>query len=182
MYKFITALTLSRILLAPLILAPWVFSGDGAWYFSSFIFTILSLTDFADGYLARKHKLTSDFGKFFDPIGDKVMVLFALVLLTVDDLRAISPYFILVILTRDLLVNGLRAYAASSGVVIAARPLGKYKASLQMVAIPLLLLPIDALGLPTYAAGRFVLIISVFFSITSAFDYVLSFRKRSVDR
>lgn len=180
MFYFINGLTLSRIVLAPLILMPWYFSGLWTWYFASVIFTILSITDFVDGYLARKYNMTSDFGKLFDPIGDKVMVLFGMVILTVS--KDVSPFFILIILSRDFLINGLRSYAASVGVVISARALGKYKAALQMIAIPLLLLPEDSFGLPTVFLGRIILVLSVFFSITSAFDYVLGFRKSSVDR
>lgn len=180
MFYFINGLTLSRIIFSPLILMPWYVSGEWSWYFASFIFICLSLTDFIDGHLARKHNLTSDFGKLFDPIGDKVMVLFGMVILTVS--KDISPAFILIILSRDFLINGLRSYAASVGKVIAARPLGKYKATLQMIAIPLLLLPQDAFGLPTVRMGQIALILSVVFSITSAFDYVLSYKKTSVDR
>lgn len=180
MFYFINGLTLSRIILSPLILMPWYISADWTWYFASFIFICLSITDFVDGYLARKYDLTSDFGKLFDPIGDKVMVLFGMVILTVS--KDISPAFILIILSRDFLINGLRSYAASVGKVIAARPLGKYKATLQMIAIPLLLLPQDAFGLPTVRLGQMALILSVVFSITSAFDYVLSYKKTSVDR
>lgn len=180
MFYFINALTLSRIFFSPLILMPWWLEGAWTWYFASIAFIALSLTDFADGYLARRYDLTSNFGKFFDPIGDKIMVLFGMVILTVS--KDISAYFILIILSRDFLINGLRSYAAGTGIVLAARPLGKYKATLQMVAIPLLLLPEDAFGLPTVFLGRISLILSVIFSLTSAVDYVLSFRKSSVDR
>ncbi len=110
--------------------------GKSIWIFTSFYFGLLSLTDYFDGMLARKYQMVSNFGKFLDPIGDKVVVLFGLVLLTLS--KDLNPGFLLIFMTRDFIIGGLRSFAAAEGVVISARALGKSKAALQMVAIPLL--------------------------------------------
>lgn len=181
LFYFINFLTLTRVFGAPLLLLPWFFEGDLIWVFVTFLFIFLSLTDYFDGMLARKYNHVSNFGKFFDPIGDKIMVLFALVLLMVS--KDLSPYFLLIFMSRDLIISGMRSFAASSGLVIAARDLGKYKATLQMIAIPLMLFPEFMIDLPLspHFFGRIFLIVSVFLSILSAIDYFLGFRKLLVD-
>lgn len=182
MFYFISFLTLIRIVGAPLILLPWFIEGESIWVFASVYFGLLSLTDYFDGMLARKYKLVSNFGKFLDPIGDKVVVLFGLVLLTLS--KDLNPAFLLIFMTRDFIIGGLRSFAASEGVVIAARALGKSKAALQMVAIPLLMLPEYFLPIPfsTFIIGESVLIVSLILSLVSGFDYFLGFRGHWVDR
>jgi CDP-diacylglycerol---glycerol-3-phosphate 3-phosphatidyltransferase len=120
--------------------------------------------------------MVSNFGKFLDPIGDKVVVLFGLVVLTIS--KDLNPAFLLIFMTRDFIIGGLRSFAAAEGVVISARALGKSKAALQMVAIPMLLLPEYLIPIPfsMFIIGEFVLIISLILSILSAFDYFLGFR------
>lgn len=182
MFYFICSLTLIRIVGAPLLLLPWWKDNDYVWAFVSVYFGLLSLTDYFDGMLARKHNMVSNFGKFLDPIGDKIVVLFGLVLLTVS--KDLSPFFLLIFMSRDFIIGGLRSFAAAEGVIISARALGKSKAALQMVAIPLLLFPenILPLPLPIVFIGKCVLIVSLILSVVSAFDYFLGFRGHWVDR
>ena len=183
MFTFINALTLSRIVGAPLLLWPWYVDTPWVWATMSGYFIILSLTDFFDGFLARKYHLESDFGKLIDPIGDKILVLFALVVLTMA--KDLSPYFLLIFITRDFIINGLRAFASGIGMIIAAKPLGKIKAALQMVAIPMLFFPdITFLNIfiSLHVIGWWILLISLIFAIISAVDYFLSFKKLWVDR
>jgi CDP-diacylglycerol--glycerol-3-phosphate 3-phosphatidyltransferase len=176
MFYFISFLTIIRIIGAPLVLLPWWIEGEGVWIFVSIYFGLLSLTDYFDGMLARKYNMVSNFGKFLDPIGDKVVVLFGLVVLTIS--KDLNPAFLLIFMTRDFIIGGLRSFAAAEGVVISARALGKSKAALQMVAIPMLLLPEYLIPIPfsMFIIGEFVLIISLILSILSAFDYFLGFR------
>ena len=182
MFYFICFLTLVRIIGAPLLLLPWVLDGEWVWVFVSLYFGALSLTDYFDGMLARKYNMVSNFGKFLDPIGDKVVVLFGLVLLTVS--KELSPMYILVFMTRDFIIGGLRSFAAAEVVIISARALGKSKAALQMVALPLLLFPENLLpiDLPITFIGKSVLFVSLILSVVSAFDYFLGFRGHWVDR
>lgn len=176
MFYLISFLTLIRIVGAPVLLLPWWIEGDGVWLFVSLYFGLLSLTDYLDGMLARKYNMVSNFGKFLDPIGDKVVVLFGLVLLTIS--KDLNPAFLLIFMTRDFIIGGLRSFAAAEGVVISARALGKSKAALQMVAIPILLFPESVLTLPFSLTliGEIVLVISLVLSVVSAFDYFLGFR------
>lgn len=180
MFYFICFLTLVRIIGAPLILLPWWIEGEWVWIFSSLYFGLLSLTDYFDGMLARKFNMVSNFGKFLDPIGDKVVVLFGLVILTLS--KDLNPAFLLIFMTRDFIIGGLRSFAAAEGVVIAARALGKSKAALQMVAIPLLLLPDNIIPIPTFIIGECVLIVSLILSVVSALDYFWGFKGRWIPK
>ena len=109
------------------------------------IFVIASLTDFIDGYLARKNNLVTDFGKFLDPVADKLLVdgliIFLLVKQTYSPDQIVFPLFCAIIMiSRDLVVDALRFIAASKNVVLAANIFGKLKTILQMIAIPAILL------------------------------------------
>lgn len=178
MFYFICFLTLARIIFAPVLLLPWWYDTDSVWIFVSLFFALLSLTDYFDGMLARKYNMVSNFGKFLDPIGDKVVVLFGLVLLTMS--KNLNPAFLLIFMTRDFIIGGLRSYAAAEGVVISARALGKSKAALQMVAIPILLFPDNYFSLPLFFIGKLVLVISLVLSLVSALDYFYGFKNHKV--
>lgn len=179
---FINFLTLSRIIGAPLLLCPWYIDTPWVWGIMSFYFILLSLTDFFDGFLARKHHLESNFGKLIDPIGDKILILFALVVLI--GAKGLSLYFLLIFVARDFVINGLRSFASGKGMIIASKPLGKIKAALQMVAIPMLFFPnitILNYSIQWYVIGWWILLASLVLTIVSAIDYLLSFKKLWVD-
>src|SRR6056297_435398 len=97
------------------------------------VFVIAAITDFLDGYLARKHQLITNFGKLMDPLADKVLMCAGFVLLT--RLELIPAWMVVAILSREFLVTGLRLLASAEGVVLAAEALGKYKTILQIVTI-----------------------------------------------
>lgn len=165
-------LTLSRIVGAPFLGVVFFFNEPWAWWLSFCLFIALSITDYFDGMLARKYNVVSDFGKFFDPTGDKILVLFALVILL--HLKALDPYVVLVLLCRDIFIGTIRSYAATTGLVIAARSIGKWKTGFQMVAIPLMLAPIQQLlFIPTFLTGHLLLWVAAALSIWSLIDYTL---------
>lgn len=120
--------------LAAVMLADWA-DRDAKALVCLVVFTAVSLTDFLDGYLARSRNEVTTFGKFMDPIADKLLVMAALLALVQQG--ALSAWAPLVIVSRELLVSGLRMVAASCGVVIAASPIGKAKTFTTMVAIGL---------------------------------------------
>ena len=138
-------LSLSRIVIAPLMmffyLANFIPYGIGKWIALA-LFVVGSITDFLDGYIARKYNLITDLGKFLDPIGDKLLVTFALILVACDGIVPLpfGAICLAIIVGRDLVVDMLRFVAAGKGIVIAADWYGKYKTATQDVALVLLLL------------------------------------------
>lgn len=102
------------------------------------LFVIASLTDFFDGYLARKYNLVTDFGKLMDPLADKILVISALVLFV--ELRYIPAWMSIIVIAREFLISGIRMLAAAKGEVIPAGKLGKYKTTSQMIVILIMIL------------------------------------------
>lgn len=137
------------------------------------IFGVLSLTDTLDGYLARSRGEVTDFGKFLDPIADKLVVIVALCFLLEEGL--VTSWVLLVVIAREFLVSGLRMVVAAKGEVIAASNLGKVKTATTMVAICLLLfercLPGGALLDMVHQGGTVALWAAVAFTIWSGVDY-----------
>ncbi len=126
------------------------------------IFMLASLTDYFDGYLARKNNMITTFGKFLDPLADKLLVMFALLILL--DIGFIPMWIVLIILAREFIVTGIRLVAVNEGTVIAASQLGKYKTVTTMLGIILLLFHIEMIGL-------IILYIGVALTIISGIDY-----------
>ncbi len=133
------ALSLSRIIGSPLVLLPFIQNSPLMWLISSLSFVALSLTDFFDGWVARKYNVESNFGKFFDPAGDKILVLLSLVVLM--HFKLLNPFILIILLSRDVIISSIRSFSASAGLILSARPLGKIKTILQMIGLPLLLAP-----------------------------------------
>lgn len=142
-------LTVARMFMIPVVLAAIMLGGTLipeyiAYPIAALLFGITSFTDFLDGKIARKYNLVTDFGKFMDPLADKLLVI-GTMLCVVYKFDAIRPYFfwaVLLVIFRELTVTGLRALAAAapSGEVIAANMLGKIKTVTQMACILLVLL------------------------------------------
>jgi len=130
-------LTTLRIVLIPFFLAALLIDFPGHYFAALVIFAVASVTDWLDGYLARKYALVTNFGKFFDPLADKLLTLSAFICMVELDLIGAIPVFI--ILARELLITSLRTLAAGGGTVIAANWPGKVKTVLQMITICLFL-------------------------------------------
>ena len=133
------------------------------------IFIVASLTDFLDGYLARKLNLVTVFGKFIDPLADKLIVMAALLVL--NDAGIVPVWITVVILSREFIVTGIRLVAVGDGKVIAASKLGKYKTASTMVALVLLLM------IPYWSVlgdiGMYVLYLGTLLTIISGIDYYI---------
>lgn len=143
-------LTVGRIILVfvfmGIIWNPWLPLNLTLWIALA-IFIIASLTDFLDGYLARKYQLITNLGKFMDPLADKMLVTAAMI--AIVDLSQILPagvlpaWIVVVILLREFAISGIRILAANNQIVIAANPLGKWKTTIQMLMIIVYLTPIS---------------------------------------
>ncbi len=131
-------LTLLRIILVPVFMVAYLLNFKYAEYAAAAIFVIASVTDWADGYLARKNNLVTNFGKFMDPLADKLLVTAALVCLLEKGI--VASWVVMIILAREFIVTGIRLVAASEGRVIAAGKLGKIKTVMQLIALTFALL------------------------------------------
>ena len=136
------------------------------------IFIVASLTDLLDGKIARKYNLVTNFGKFMDPLADKMLVCSALICLTALD--KLPAWISIVIICRDFVISGFRLVAADNGVVIAASYWGKYKTTFQMIMVCLLIADLAPLALVT----TIVTWIAVILTIVSLVDYLV--KNRSV--
>ena len=133
-------LTVGRMILVPFLvlflLTGW--GGEANRYISLAIFVIASVTDWFDGYLARKNNLVTNFGKFMDPLADKLLVCSAMICLI--ELGRMPAWIVIIIIAREFIISGFRLIAAENGVVIAANYWGKFKTVSQKIMIMLLLL------------------------------------------
>ena len=184
-------LTVFRITLIPLLLLVWLFPyghfniNIGYITFEHvivsnkniivlIIFTIASITDYLDGYIARKHNLLTTFGKFADPLADKMLVNTMFILLSHAGYLPILPVVLMIL--RDVIVDGLRMLASSNGVVVSAGFLGKLKTVLQMITIVLVLisnLPFELYFIPV---SDFMIWFTTFISIGSGLSYFIQLK------
>ena len=131
------------------------------------IFIVASLTDLLDGKIARKYNLVTNFGKFMDPLADKLLVCSALICLVA--LTKIPAWIVIIIIAREFIISGFRLIASDNGVVIAASYWGKFKTTFQMVMICLMIADIEAISLITTVVMGIALILT----IVSLVDYLI---------
>ncbi|MGN0414343.1 MAG: CDP-diacylglycerol--glycerol-3-phosphate 3-phosphatidyltransferase [Agathobacter sp.] len=163
-------LTLFRVILIPFfvffLLAPY-FPGYGN-YIAVVIFIIASLTDFLDGKIARKYNLVTNFGKFMDPLADKLLVCSALICLIA--LGRIPAWVVIIIIAREFIISGFRLIASDNGVVIAASYWGKFKTASQMIMVIVLVLDIP--GKVFSVIGTVLIYVSLALTVISLIDYI----------
>ncbi len=164
-------LTVSRVLLVPLIIG--MFYVDAAWarWLAALLFLIAATTDYVDGYLARSWQMQSPFGRWLDPVADKLLVAATVVMLVGFDRAPLLPA--LVIVLREITVSGLREYMAEVSVGLPVSRLAKWKTAVQMVAIGLLLVG-DAgpLWLPLQEIGWWGLWAAAILTLVTGYDYL----------
>ena len=169
-----TYLTLLRIALIPLLAVifylPWEYSNIAC----TFIFFIAGFTDWLDGYLARKMGLETAFGAFLDPVADKVMVAFVLVLIIQSQASATLAIAGAIIISREIIIASLREWMAEIGqrAKVKVSELGKWKTTTQMVAIGFLLFREDLMGMPINLIGYWLLYIAAFLTLWSMVNYL----------
>ena len=134
------------------------------------IFIIASLTDFLDGHIARKYNLVTNFGKFMDPLADKLLVCSALICLV--ELSRIPAWIVILIIAREFIISGFRLIASDNGVVIAASYWGKFKTTFQIVMICLMIANLE----PLYLVTQVVMWAALLLTVISLVDYLIKNR------
>jgi len=168
-------LTFFRIALIPVLVLLLLSPSELLSILSVVVFSIASITDWLDGYLARKMNIVTNLGKFLDPIADKLLIAAALVMLV--GLGRIPAWMVVMIIGREIAVTGLRSIASSEGIIIAASDLGKGKMILQISALIGLLLHYQYLGIDFHAVGMMLLWVALALTAWSGFDYFYKFMK-----
>lgn len=176
-------ITIVRLLLIPVFVALFFVEFTGHVFVALGVFILACLSDFLDGYIARKYNLVTDLGKFLDPVADKVLVMSALVLICINgrELTTVFTIGTIIILAREFIITGFRTVAAGKNVVLAADYLGKLKTNFQMFSI-IFLLPVNAIfafgeianiiGITVMILGLVCFILAVVLTILSATNYI----------
>lgn len=164
-------LTVLRVILIPFfvffMLAPY-FEGYGN-YIAVVIFIVASLTDMLDGKIARKYNLVTNFGKFMDPLADKLLVCSAMICLI--EKGSLASWIVIVIIAREFIISGFRLIASDNGIVIAASYWGKFKTVFQMLMVIVLILDIK---LPAFEIlGTVLTYIALILTVVSLIDYIV---------
>jgi CDP-diacylglycerol--glycerol-3-phosphate 3-phosphatidyltransferase len=175
-------LTLFRFATAPVLVYLLLFTGPMASALAAGVFFLAIVSDFLDGYIARSYGSGTWLGKFLDPLADKVVVISALIMLT-GMLRfpRVPAWIVVVLVIREVMVTGLRAVAAAEGMVVGAEELGKYKMTLQAIAIEGLLIHYVYFHVDFFAAGLFVLWIAMVVSVWSGLEHFVKIARELKD-
>ena len=168
-------ITLTRIAFIVPILALLYFPNPFTCWLAAFLFAIASLTDWLDGHIARRDKLISSFGKFLDPLADKLLVVSVLIVFV--DLGWVPSWVTIIIVVREMAVTGLRAMAIDEGLVIAADKYGKLKTIMQLVAIGPLIVHYPFWGIDPQPIGNILLYIAMVLTVFSGANYFYAFYK-----
>ncbi|MBF0613610.1 MAG: CDP-diacylglycerol--glycerol-3-phosphate 3-phosphatidyltransferase [Magnetococcales bacterium] len=165
-------LTATRIILIPFFIGCAFLPDRLGLILSTLFFSLAALTDWADGYIARRSGLSTDFGRFFDPVADKLLVISAIVLLLA--LGRAPLLLVLIILAREITIMALRERMAGLGMTVPVSSLGKWKTGFQMTAIIMLLVQDALFGIPFQIPGLLCLVVAIIFSLWSGFLYLVS--------
>lgn len=162
-------LTLARVIMIPFFVVFMLtgLGGSASRWIALAIFIIASLTDLLDGHIARKYNLVTNFGKFMDPLADKLLVCAAMICLV--ELGKLPAWIVIVIISREFIISGFRLIASDNGRVIAASYWGKFKTTFQMLMICLMIADIAAIRLLT----DIVMWVALILTIVSLVDYLM---------
>lgn len=163
-------LTILRVIMIPFFVAALLYDGganQNMRYVAAALFIIASLTDMLDGKIARKYNLVTNFGKFMDPLADKLLVCSALICMI--ELRELPAWMVIIIISREFIISGFRLVASDNGVVIAASYWGKFKTTFQMIGVVLLIFNIPALS----TLSTIIVWIALALTVISLVDYIV---------
>ena len=168
-----TKITLMRVILVPVVVALLYFEGVATCRLATLAFILASVTDWLDGYIARSCHMVSNMGKFLDPLADKVLICSVLIMLVM--LGWAPAWVVIVIVSRELIVTGLRTIAIDEGIVLAADRYGKLKTVLQMFASVPLMLHYPLWGVDMHGLGTVLLYLSMVMAVFSCWNYCRGF-------
>ena len=163
-------ITAMRIILVPVFVLAFYLPAPLSYYASGLIFAIAGWSDWFDGYLARTRGEETAFGRFLDPVADKLLVSVALILLVDADFA--STILVVILISREIIIGALREWLAERGVVVHVSQMGKWKTVIQMCAIEGLLLHNDFFGFPMHDAGTVLLWVATILSLWSGYEYL----------
>jgi CDP-diacylglycerol---glycerol-3-phosphate 3-phosphatidyltransferase len=171
-------LSFFRIGIIPVLVYLLTFTDGVSAALTAALFLIASVTDYFDGYFARRNRSVSDLGKILDPLADKLMVLSALIMLAAMDRPgepSVPAWLVVVIIARESTVTVIRGIALSEGIIMHAETLGKYKFILQTFAVVGLLIHYRYWGIDFYVAGIYFLVLSAIIAVWSGISYYIQF-------
>ena len=177
-------LTMFRMVLIPIIVTALILLKLEAFksfhyylgYTAAWTFVIASITDFFDGYIARKRGIVTIFGSFLDPIADKFLVVSSLILL--GELERLPSVVVLILVLREMYITSLRLLATQKGISVPVGQLGKIKTAFQMVGLPFLMANDYPFGIPMPFLGAFFVYLASLFSLYSAIEYSIGLIKK----
>lgn len=178
MWTLPNLLTLFRIAIVPILVYLTIYTDPLSSALAAFVFLIGSLTDYFDGYLARRHRTVSNLGRILDPLADKLMIVAALIMLAAMDRPGdgrVPAWLVVVLVARETAVTILRGIALTEGIVMEAEELGKYKFVLQAFAVFGLLLHYPYLGIDFYVGGMYFLVVATVLAVWSGVNYHIKF-------
>jgi CDP-diacylglycerol--glycerol-3-phosphate 3-phosphatidyltransferase len=169
-------LTLIRVAIIPVIILLFSFPASPVMSFlSALVFSVAALTDYLDGFVARRQGKETFMGKAMDPVADKLLTSSGFIMLAAHGW--VPAWMVCVIIGRELAVTGLRSVVAGKGMDISASRLGKLKTGFQMAAIIPLMIHYPLIGLDTHGIGRFLLWLALVFTVWSGVDYFVKFKR-----
>ncbi len=174
------SLTVIRIGMAPVLVVMLLSPGKTLSVISAVVFALVCLTDWLDGYIARKNGITTPLGMFLDPLADKLLITTAFIMLI--PLGRIPAWVVAIIMSREMAVTGLRAIASNMGVVISASSLGKYKTIAQIVSLVPLIVHYRFMSIDFHDLGMLLLVPAFIMTIWSGIDYFVKFFKNNTLR
>lgn len=172
-------LTMLRITVIPFVVLFLFFEGKSFAFFAALFFSIGAITDFLDGYFARQQDSVTMLGKILDPLADKLLIVAPLIMLI--PLGRVPAWMVVIIISREIAVTGLRGITALDGSVMASSNLGKYKTIFQDVSLIGLLLHYEYMNIDFHIVGMFLLWVALAITIWSGVDYFYGFFKNAKD-
>lgn len=167
------SITMARISVVPFLFLLLASPGPFWSLVLAALFVLAAITDFADGFIARKYNMITTMGKFLDPLADKLIVNSAMILMI--PIGRIDAWIVVIMIMRDLIVDGIRSIASSEGIYIQASILGKQKTLAQIFAVTALMIHYPFLGMDAHFVGTIILYVAFLLTIYSGIDYFIKF-------